>query len=241
MAVFDSVEASIHAAIEMQQRVNDLPPVSGVQMAIRVGISQGEQTHPGQALPEEAAREAALLAGAARSGQILVSAGMRASIPATLSPLINEVGSAAIAEFGISEPVLEITIPEAEPLTANAIESEQLKPIAPGSPGGCLRLRYDGDVVLLNERKTTIRMGRDTTSDLVIRDRRASRNHAMIERRGSQVFLIDKSTNGTYVVIEGMPEHFLKHSECTLRGKGLISFASSSTTPDADCAEFEFV
>lgn len=244
MAVFESVEAALHAAIEMQQRVTDLPPISGVQMAIRVGISQGELAQAGEAFPENTAKEAALLAGAARPGQILASARMRAAIPTTLSHLINERQSAAMAEFGINEPILEITIPESEQPTPYAIESEPPKPaspLTPGTPGGCLRLRYDGDVVLLNERKTTIRMGRDTTCDLIIRDRRASRNHATIERRGSQVFLIDKSTNGTYVVMEGMPEHFLKHSECVLRGKGVIAFASSSTTPDADCAEFEFV
>lgn len=52
-----------------------------------------------------------------------------------------------------------------------------------------------------------------------------------IERRGDLVVLIDKSTNGTYVVIDGLPEHFLKRSECILRGKGQILFAASSGIP----------
>ena len=53
--------------------------------------------------------------------------------------------------------------------------------------------------------------------------------------------LIDKSTNGTYVVIDGLPEHFVKRGECILRGKGPILFASSSSDPDSDCAEFELI
>lgn len=84
-------------------------------------------------------------------------------------------------------------------------------------------------------------MGRDAACDLVIHDRRASRHHASIERRGNQVVLIDRSTNGTYVMIDGLPEHFLKQSECILRGKGVILFAASSSNPDGECAEFEVI
>lgn len=41
-AAFHTADAAVHAAIEMQQRIADLPPVSGVNPAIRVGISCGE-------------------------------------------------------------------------------------------------------------------------------------------------------------------------------------------------------
>ena len=51
--------------------------------------------------------------------------------------------------------------------------------------------------------------------------------------------LVDRSTNGTYVTIDGDSEQFVKHGECTLYGSGVIAFAASSSAPDADCAEFE--
>src|SRR5512146_2387517 len=42
MATFDHADEALQAAIEMQLRVADLPPVSGVKLEIRVGFSHGE-------------------------------------------------------------------------------------------------------------------------------------------------------------------------------------------------------
>lgn len=240
IAVFDTADAAIHASIEMHQRVADLPPVSGVKMAIRVGISCGEPASPDQSVDEDAAKDAAHLAGTAKSGQTLACGSIREQMPTTLQPLASDTGSMLLNASGVNESVLEIAVPEALSAAGSA-EGESRKPDAADPAGGCLRLRYAGDTVLLNERKSIVRMGRDGACDLVIHDRRASRHHAAIERRGGAVMLIDKSTNGTYVTIDGLPEQFLKHSECALRGKGVISFASSSSTPDADYAEFEFI
>lgn len=241
IAVFDTADAAIHASIEMHQRVADLPPVSGVKMAIRVGISCGEPASPDQAVDEDAARDAAHLAGTAKSGQTLACGSIREQIPATLLPLVSDTGSMLLNASGVNESVLEIAVPETPSAATGSAEGASRKPDATDPAGGCLRLRYAGDTVLLNERKSIVRMGRDGACDLVIHDRRASRHHAAIERRSGAVMLIDKSTNGTYVTIDGLAEQFLKHSECALRGKGVISFASSSSTPDADYAEFEFV
>ena len=94
MAVFHTVDAAIHSAIEMQQRVADLPPVSGVKMAIRVGISCGEGDVLGQLVDEEAAKEAALLAGLAKPAQILASAMIREMMSASLACQTNDLGSA---------------------------------------------------------------------------------------------------------------------------------------------------
>ena len=242
MAVFDTVDAAIHAAIEMQQRVADLPPVSGVKTAIRVGISCGNTDVFGQSIDEEAAREAALLAGLAKPAQILACGKIRESMSPSFAPQVNDLGSALAARSGELGTVLEIVNPCVLAANSEVAEADAtLTPDAAPSGTGCLRLCYRGETVLLNEGKSIIRMGRDSASDLVIHDRRASRHHATIERRGNQVVLIDKSTNGTYVMIDGLPEHFVKRGECILRGKGRILFAASSADPEADCAEFELI
>ena len=236
-AAFHTADAAVHAAIEMQQRIADLPPVSGVKLAIRVGISCGEGDALGSLVDDEATKEAALLAGQAKPSQILISGKIRELMSTSLASQANEV------ELGASAPggsVYEVLLPDApSSLPGSVSESPAYTPTLTGS--GCLRLRYRDDTVLLNEGKTLIRMGRDAACDLVIHDRRASRHHASIERRGNQVVLIDRSTNGTYVMIDGLPEHFLKQSECILRGKGVILFAASSSNPDGECAEFEVI
>src|SRR5574343_361274 len=42
LAAFESAEAACQAAIDMQQRISDLPPVSGLRLTIRIGIQGGE-------------------------------------------------------------------------------------------------------------------------------------------------------------------------------------------------------
>jgi predicted component of type VI protein secretion system len=95
--------------------------------------------------------------------------------------------------------------------------------------------------MVLDDKRTSLALGRDATCDLVIRDRRASRNHGKIERRGDKFVLSDISTNGTYVVVSGEPEYFLRREDMVLRGSGIIAFASSSESENADIAEFEYL
>ena len=235
MATFDSVDAALQSAIEMQQRVADLPPVSGVKIAIRVGISS-EYASPDEGLSKEVAKEAAILAGLAKPAQILASAKISKLIPSALADHVINLGSALATETGANEPVLEIVVPENH-ATHHIVAAEQgsRKPENPG----CLALRYAGETILLNDSNPIIRMGRDTGCDIVIHDRRASRLHATIERRSNAIVLIDKSTNGTYVASGDRPEQFVRRREHILQGSGQIAFASSSTNPDADVAEFE--
>ena len=86
-------------------------------------------------------------------------------------------------------------------------------------------------------------MGRDQECDLVIHDRRASRQHASIEWRDGRVYLVDRSTNGTFVALGSEPEVFVRRSELALHGKGTICSAGSATSPETeskrDCARFE--
>jgi hypothetical protein len=66
-------------------------------------------------------------------------------------------------------------------------------------------------------------LGRDAGCELVIAEKSASRRHARIERRSTQYYLVDDSTNGTYVAIEGDTEVLLRREQVLLRGRGQIS------------------
>jgi hypothetical protein len=124
---------------------------------------------------------------------------------------------------------------------------ESSKTLAEASPAALpprdsdLRLcvRYGGQVKLLDKTRARVDMGRDANCAITIRDRRASRNHATIERRGEHFVLSDLSTNGTFVTVSGENELFLRCEEFVLRGSGIIAFAASASSPSADIAEFE--
>jgi len=219
-AVFDRPDQAFQAALQMQERVADLPPVSGVKLAISVGFAHGAVSEENGMLAGETAEVAAKLATLAKPGQILSSQQTLSALPPRWQRSTRDLGAAATGEFA-GTAIFELVAPVDSTL---------------GVP---LVLHYGDAVVVLNERKRVIVMGRDAECDVAIHDRRASRQHARIELRGERIVLVDHSSNGTYVTLEGQPELFLRGDECVIHGQGLISFASSSSSPGADCATFE--
>ncbi|MBK7424655.1 MAG: FHA domain-containing protein [Propionivibrio sp.] len=72
-------------------------------------------------------------------------------------------------------------------------------------------------------------MGRDRSSNVLLTGEYASRLHARIEIRDRVVFLIDQSSNGTYVTLTGEKELFLNKGEIQLQpaSSGILSFGIS--------------
>jgi adenylate cyclase len=58
----------------------------------------------------------------------------------------------------------------------------------------------------------------------------------MIQQRHGHFVVVDRSTNGTYVTVEGDRELLLQHDELTLRRRGWISFGA----PRAEAEAVEF-
>lgn len=67
MAVFDTVDAGMLAAIAMQQGIDDLPPVAGGKMAIRVGFHFGPAVDDNKDIFGDTVNVAARLAGLAKA------------------------------------------------------------------------------------------------------------------------------------------------------------------------------
>jgi adenylate cyclase len=219
MAVFNQADQAFLAAREMQQRVADLPPVAGQKLTIRVGFAHGPVSEDRGRVLGATVNSAAHLAGLARPGQSLTSGEAQLRLSAQLKQ-----STKALGPVSVNDPFPGMIVFELVPLPA-------ARRFAP------LTLRYGKQFAVLND--GSISMGRDAQSDIEIHDRRASRQHAKIERRGDLVFLIDSSTNGTYVTLDGEPELFLRGDECEIHGKGLICFAASADSSGADCAQFE--
>lgn len=233
MAVFDNPDVALQAAIDMRQRVADLPPVSGLKLAVRIGFCHAQATLDDATASGEAVRFAAYLAGLARPSQILTEAASRTALSDKLQAQTRDAGSApAQGRF----PLLRLfeQIDPTLPASADAAADPSLAPHGPR-----LLLRYAGEVLVIDERQNGINLGRDAASDLVIMGRKVSRHHARIELRGAHFFLIDKSTNGTFLNLEGKPEKFLHGHAQLLRGRGIIGLAASASLEDTDCVEFE--
>jgi hypothetical protein len=86
--------------------------------------------------------------------------------------------------------------------------------------------------------KHELTFGRDLACDVLLQEKAASRRHARLERRGAQFYLIDESSNGTYVTIEGDREVHLKRDQIMLLRRGRICFGVSSAQA-AETVAFE--
>lgn len=251
IAVFEGADTAVQAGIEMQKRLADLPPVSGVKLSIRVGVHFGRGVEGDEGLTGAVVDIGRQLLAMAGAGQLLTCAQTAEALSKPLRQLLWTVDDlllhtaggecqvfrvrwhddeAADATFA-GRPAAGAIAPPPPPLAADGAAA------APRPPTFCLR--YAGKAFLLDDQTPTLIIGRDRKADICIKDPKASRQHAMIVRRDAQhVFLIDSSTNGTYV-LRGEQEIHVQGGELRLTGKGAIAFGHSPKDKDVEVAQFE--
>lgn len=233
MAVFDSAESGMEAACSMQQRVDDLPPVRGVKLAIRVGFQYGPVIEEANDFFGDTVNTAARMAGLAKAGQIITSWDTVEILPSLLRQSTREIDALSVKGKKEDIRVFEVIWQESDDLTMKSAS------IAPAPAVARLSLRHGEDEKVLDAGHSLFSLGRDAACDIIINDRRASRTHARIERRRDKFVLIDQSTNGTYVTFFGEAEFALKREEVILRGQGRISFGHACIDDGGEMVEFK--
>ena len=235
MATFDTAEDAYLASVEIQQRISDLPSVSGVKLTVRIGFHFGSVIEESNDVFGDTVNTAARIVGLANSQQTLTSKETVDQLPVTLRAATRDLEQLSVKGKADGVHVFEVLWRPTEELTMRA---ESINKPAPKQLEK-LCLRYHGKALLLDEKCALMTLGRDLSCDLVIEDRKASRHHARIERRGEKYTLIDQSTNGTYLSPKGERETLLRREEALLQGSGRICFGSSGNDPQADFAEYE--
>jgi adenylate cyclase len=218
MAVFDTAEAGMDAACSMQQKVDDLPPVRGIKLAIRVGFHFGPAIEEAKDVFGDTVNTSARMAGLAKAGQIITTADTVNALPALLRQSTREIDALSVKGKAEDVHVCEVLWQESDDLTMKSAS------VAPAPAAARMIVRHGGDEKAIDPSHGVFSLGRDAACDIIINDRRASRTHARIERRRDKFVLIDQSTNGTYVTFDGEAEFALKREEVILRSKGRISF-----------------
>jgi adenylate cyclase len=238
MAVFDSAEAGMQAACDMQQRVEDLPPISGVKLAIRVGFHFGPAIEDKNDVFGDTVNVAARMTALAKGGQIITTGEAIAELPPLLRQSSREIDAIAIKGKSEAMHVCEVLWLEGEDLTMKSGTS-----IATAAPPPPLRvrLRHDNQEITLDAAHPSVTLGRDLACDVVIRDPRASRTHGRVELRRDKFMLVDQSTNGTFVTFQGEAEFVLKREETFLRNRGRIVFGHAWVDKKTEVVEFEIL
>ena len=232
MCVLPNADSACLAATEMQLKVAALPLACGVLRAIRVGFHVGAVIEEQGDVFGDTVNLAARMAGLAKGGQIMST---RATVD-LLSPLLRSgtrpIAALSVKGKGDDVPVCEILWQPGEELTMATTSalaaSGQLE----------LQLRHAGKTHRLAKANAGVFLGRDASCDVLVADRMASRVHARIELRRDKFYLIDQSTNGTFVRVNGEPEIVLRREEVMLRASGQIALGHSVADDGAEWVEF---
>jgi adenylate cyclase len=94
-----------------------------------------------------------------------------------------------------------------------------------------LSIFYQGNVVEMGVAQNRLTVGRIVGNDLVVDDDAVSREHAEFLRRKGSIYLVDRSTNGTYLRPLHGKERHLHREEFMLDGSGEVSLGRPNGPP----------
>jgi len=233
MAVFASADAAMQAASDMQNRVTAIPQTDGVRLAIRIGFHFGPAIEEGGDFFGDAVNTAARMAGLAKGGQIITSGPTVDALSPLLKASTRELDAMVVKGKQDEIRIFEVIWQDSADLTALAARESPASKPAP-----TLTLTYGARTLTLGVEQTSASLGRDAANELAIADKMASRVHCKIEYRRGNFFLVDQSTNGTYVTVAGDAEIMVKREQFMLRGRGVISLGHTSTAAGAEIVSF---
>ena len=215
LASFENAEEACQAAIDMQQRIADLPPVSGLKLTIRIGLHSGVVAVSEGKLGGPAVATAARIAGIARRDQILCSSELVAELP---QPGIITVDAmpklGTVAENGVEYSLFQIHWPSYQGGSYRCPPSGRKVTCRPTACAFVTGARPSWSM-----KTPVLTIGRDLACKLAIDDRKGIRQHARVERRNDGFYLVDTSTNGTFVTLAGRHELMVRRNEMQLDGR----------------------
>lgn len=239
IARFETADAAVLAAAEMQRRLLDLPPLSGVRLSIRIGVHFGQVNQAPTGLTGSGVKVGRALLNLAGAGQIVTC------------EKTARVLSRPQQENLYSAENLSMPLPDGSEIQVY-LYGWQGVPAQPGSPAPTvaerapatriperLALRWGGRAFLIDAGTPTLQIGRDRECELRLSGVKVSRKHARIECRPDGFFLIDDSSNGTYVFVEGMGESRILGDEVMMHGHGRLAFGHTTEKDDGEVVQFE--
>lgn len=234
MCLFPHPDQGAAAATEMQRRISTRRH-DGVPIEIHVGMQHGPVLTEGKDVFGDTVNAASYLCAVATAGQILTTdatvAGFSEDWRASVRPLFFAVLKGGTAETAIHQVLWHEDI---SALTDVNLRRHNLVP----PDGGGVLIIHGNTEVRIDPRRPRILLGRGEECDVRITDAFASRRHALLELRRTQVHLVDQSTNGTFVRrVTGEYAHVFR-TELLLDGAGQVSLGRSFDQPDVEVIEF---
>lgn len=235
LCTFPGPEAGLLAACAMQKAVDGTVYEGGQRLQIRVGLHCGSFIIENNDIFGDTVNVAARIAGMARKHQIMTSQAVVAALPDALQRKTTRIMAAELKGKQNEFDIFIVNWDEDD----NACTQIQVRSaVRPQETLSVLTLQYGDTRFVVNKERKQAMIGRGSTCDLVIASTLASRQHAGIEFRLGKFFIVDQSSNGTYVrTADGHVEHITRQ-EMILRGAGLISLGQAFSDDSTELIEY---
>lgn len=220
LSVFTSIEHATLAACGMQEALAEDPrggqSTQPSKLAVRIGLHAGPVIVEKNDIYGDAVNVAARIVGLAKMGQIITTR----YVVEQLSPLLR--GSTRLIDHAQLRGKKEGF--DLFEVLWRQDDATLMSPDLVLSPAqrGQLLVTYDVHRIVVDPSRPQIVVGRGEAADLRVDEIMASRLHARLEWRRDKFFLVDQSTNGTYLDMGG-GEKFVRRDEVVLGAEGRLS------------------
>lgn len=226
---FEDPALALEAAAAMQQAVGRVQPPFEDMPALeaQTGVNCGEVILDDESAYGDTVNAAVGVAALAKAGQVLVTGLVVEALDQALdqAPKALRFLTRTALEGRRQQVDLYELVWDASDLTSVGIPA----PIGETAPGR-LEMRLGGQLVVLDEGRRMITLGRHPDNDFVLEGELVSRRHAHVKASRGRFVLVDQSTNGTWVHGPDGKRSRIKMDELPLAGQGGITLGQ----PQAD-------
>jgi adenylate cyclase len=215
LAVFDAPEPAVHAAHAMQvalEAPGSETHAEGVR--VRVGIATGTAVLDAGDIYGDVVNVAARLTSLAGADEVFMAGETFEGIPPSMKDNVRVIDQLALR--GRPDWVLVYQYlwkQEGATVSTN---------VRPRGYTAALEVTYAGEKFTLGPSRPKLSVGRDPENDISIDETVVSRRHFEVVLRGDKFLLVDRSTNGTWVLTDGGDTFRVTREEITLSGSGRI-------------------
>ena len=237
MCTFPTAEDAATAACEMHEILEDdvteQTAAGPISLTIRVGMHFGPAILESGDVFGGAVNVAARMASMAKGGQIITTQNAIDEMSAIMRASTRFIDRAPVKGKKETIDIFEV-LWQQEDVTRMSTGVIS----APNADPARMRLTYGADTIMLDHDVTQVVMGRSKAADITVNESLASRHHVRIEHRRGKFFIIDQSTNGTYVH-HANDEAFLRREEMPISGDGMISLGRSFSENPQEVVHFK--
>lgn len=219
---FRDPEAAFRAACAMQESAAKVAEDARPTMKIKVGYNYGPVVLKDRDVFGDTVNVCARLVSLANPAQVLTTQQTVEALSPGLRSRCRELYATKVRGRNTQVSVWEV-LWSADP---DVTKVEQSAPHEAGVEW-ILKLSIGGESYVI-EPGATFRIGRDSANDVVVATEHASRLHARIFTREDHFVLVDQSSNGTFLMVDGSREVRLRRSEALLGERGWIGLGRSA-------------